>query len=106
MSTSFLLFAVLLFAAVMLLVWGVYVGWQSHRSPEAERISRRLRSVIGTETRQVDVTIVKERRLAANPELHLLLRRLPGTRRLDRMLLQRFRPAAPASSLARPEDGA
>lgn len=88
MSTSFLLFAVLLFAAVMLLVWGVYVGWQTHRNPDAERISRRLRSVIGTETRRADVTIVKERRLAVNPELHLLLRRLPGMRRLDRMLLQ------------------
>jgi len=88
MNTSFLLFAVLLFAAVLLLVWGVYVGWQAHRDPEAERIARRLRSVIGTETRQADVTIVKERRLAATPELHALLRRLPGTRRLDRMLLQ------------------
>jgi len=88
MSTSFLLFAVLLFAAVMLLVWGVYVGWQTHRNPEAERIARRLRSVIGAETRQADVTIVKERRLAVSPELHVLLRRLPGARRLDRMLVQ------------------
>ena len=88
MSMSFLLFVGLLFCSVLLLVWGVYVGWQAHRNPEAERIARRLRSVIGTEVRQLDVTIVKERRLAVNPELHALLRRMPGARRLDRMLLQ------------------
>lgn len=88
MSISFLLFAGLLSAAVMLLVWGVYVGWQAHRNPEAERIARRLRAVIGTEVRPLDVTIVKERLLAANPELHALLRRVPAARHLDRMLLQ------------------
>jgi tight adherence protein B len=88
MDTTFLLFVVLIFAAVMLLVWGVYTGWQSHRSPEAERVARRLRGVIGGEARVSDVTIVKERRLSTNPELDVLLRRLPGHRVLDRMLLQ------------------
>ena len=72
----------------MLLVWGVYLGWQAHRNPEGERIARRLRNVIGVETRELDVTIVKERRLSDSPELDALLRRLPGPRRLDRMLQQ------------------
>lgn len=88
MNTTFLLFIVLLFAAVMLLVWGIWTGWQAHRSPEAERIARRLRSVIGNEVRQSDITIVKERRLSENPEFDALLRRLPGVRTLDRMLVQ------------------
>lgn len=88
MNTTFLLFVVLLFAAVMLLVWGVWTGWQAHRSPEAERIARRLRGVIGNEVRQSDITIVKERRLSENPEFDALLRRLPGVRTLDRMLVQ------------------
>jgi len=88
MNITFLLFVVLLFAAVMLLVWGVWTGWQAHRSPEAERIARRLRAVIGNEARQSDITIVKERRLSENPELDVLLRRLPGVRTLDRMLVQ------------------
>jgi tight adherence protein B len=87
-DVTFILFIALLFAAVMLLVWGVYVGWQSHRSPEAERIARRLRGVIGGEVREADVTIVKERRLADSPDVDALLRRVPGTRALDRMLLQ------------------
>lgn len=88
MDITFILFILLLFAAVLFLMWGIYVGWLAHRSPEAERIARRLRSVIGNETRQDDITIVKERRLSDNPELDALLRRLPGARRLDRMLMQ------------------
>lgn len=88
MDLTFILFIGLLFAAVMLLVWGVYVGWRAHRDPEAERIARRLRSVIGGEVREADVNIVKDRRLSDSPELDALLRRMPGARRLDRMLLQ------------------
>ncbi|WP_338760052.1 type II secretion system F family protein [Massilia sp. METH4] len=88
MNTTFALFVVLLFAAVMLLVWGVYSGWAAHRDPEAERVARRLRSVIGGEARQSDVTIVKERRLSESAELDSLLRAMPGVRRLDRMLMQ------------------
>ena len=88
MDTTFVLFILLLFVAILLLVWGVYTGWQAHRSPGAERIARRLRGVIGGETRQSDVTIVKERRFSDDAELDKLLRRLPGTHKLDRMLLQ------------------
>ena len=88
MDVTFVLFALLLFAAVMLLVWGIYAAWHAHRSPEAERIERRLRAVIGGEVRASDVTIVKERRLAESPDLDRLLRRTPGVRRIDRMLLQ------------------
>jgi len=88
MDTTFILFVVLLFAAVLLLVWGVVIGWQAHRNPEADRIALRLRNVIGIEARELDVTIVKERRLSENPEFDALLRRLPGARRLDRMLQQ------------------
>jgi len=88
MDTTFILFIAMLFVAVLLLVWGVVSGWQAHRDPEADRIARRLRNVIGLEARELDVTIVKERRLSDSPELDALLRRLPGTRRLDRMLQQ------------------
>ncbi len=88
MDTTFVLFVLLIFAAVMLLVWGLYVGWHAHRSPEAERVARRLRTVIGGESRQSDVTIVKERRLSDNPEFDALLRRWSVARRLDRMLVQ------------------
>lgn len=88
MDTTFILFVVLLFVAVLLLVWGIYMAWQTHRDPEAERVARRLRGVIGGESRALDVTITKERRLSENPDLEPLLRRLPGVHRLDRVLLQ------------------
>jgi len=88
MDTTFILFAVLLFAAVVLLVWGVATAWSAHRNPEAERIARRLRGVMGTEVRQDDVTIVKARRLSDNPEFDAMLRGVPAMHRLDRMLLQ------------------
>jgi len=88
MDTTFILFVVLLFVAVLLLVYGVYTAWQTHRDPEAERVARRLRGVIGGETRAAEVTITKERRLSANPDLEPLLRRVPGAPRLDRMLMQ------------------
>ncbi|QBE62217.1 type II secretion system F family protein [Pseudoduganella lutea] len=88
MNTTFALFVVLLFAAVALLVWGVYTGWMAHRDPEAERVARRLRGIIGGEIRESDVTIVKERRLSESAEVDALLRRLPGIRLLDRMLMQ------------------
>ena len=42
MNTTFILFVLLLFGAILLLVWGVYVGWMAHRSPEAERSVRTL----------------------------------------------------------------
>jgi tight adherence protein B len=100
MDTTFLLFILLVFAAVLLLVWGVYTAWQANNNPEAERIARRLRSVIGRETRELDVTIVKERRLSDNPELEPLLQRLPGVYRLDRMLLQAGSAQKVASLLA------
>jgi tight adherence protein B len=88
MNITFILFVVLLFSAVALLVWGLYAGWHAHRSPEAERIARRLRGVIGGEARQLDVTIVKQRKLAEGRELDALLRKLPFTARLDRVLQQ------------------
>jgi tight adherence protein B len=88
MNGTFALFVVLLFAAVALLVWGAWTGWAAHRDPEAERVARRLRAIIGGEARQSEVTIVKERRLSEHPDLDALLRALPGTRRLDRMLVQ------------------
>lgn len=88
MNINLVLFLSLVVGAVLLLVWGVYVGWMTHRSPEAERVARRLRNVIGAEARQADVSIVKQRHYSSSIELDRLLRRLPGTAALDRMLMQ------------------
>lgn len=88
MDITFILFAALLFVAVALLVWGVAMAWAAHRNPEAERIARRLRGVIGNDVREDDVTIVKARRLSENRDVDRMLRRTPGMYRLDKMLQQ------------------
>lgn len=88
MNTTLILFLLLMLVATALLAWGIYAAWLAHRSPESERVARRLRDVIGSETRQADITIVKRRLLGATPELDAFLRRLPGTIFLDRMLMQ------------------
>ena len=44
MDYLYYLFATLFFLAVVLLVEGVYLAWNSSKGPEAERIARRLRA--------------------------------------------------------------
>lgn len=100
MNLTFVLFVVLLFCAILLLAWGVYMAWHTNHSPEAERIAARLRSVIGAPVRESDVSIVKQRRLSENPLLDARLRRMPGTAHLDRMLVQAGARQLVASLLA------
>jgi len=100
MNTTLLLLLLLIVGAILLLGWGIYVGWTTHRGPEAERVARRLRGVIGAQARQADVSIVKQRYYSANVELDKLLHRLPGTARLDRMLMQAGTSQHVASLLA------
>jgi tight adherence protein B len=83
-----LLFGGLIFTAVALLIAGIYLSWHSNKSPEAERVARRLRNVMGSEGSELAVSITKERLLARDPKLHVFLQRLPGVSALDRLLLQ------------------
>jgi len=101
MDTTFVVFIIALFAAIMLLVWGMYLAWQAHRSPEATLIARRLHGAIGDEARPSEVTIVKERRLSDHEGLDRLLRRVRVTHMLERMLVQAGARYRVASLLAR-----
>lgn len=100
MDLRLLLFIVLIFAAVALLVWGVYTGWNNARGPEAERIARRLRNAIGDSGSELAVSITKERTLAHDPGVQQLLARLPGIQKLDRLLLQTGRGMSAAQLVA------
>jgi tight adherence protein B len=82
-------FAVLLFAAVIFLVEGAWLWWSSTHGSGARRIARRLQLMSG----QVDeagerISILKQRRYARSQRLDRLLRRLPGSSAVDRLLLQ------------------
>ncbi len=89
MDLAFYGFAVLLFAAIILAIEGAYLWWSGTRGAEAQRIARRLRLMSGAaEHGQERVSILKQRRYSSNDTLEALLRALPGSAAIDRLLLQ------------------
>ena len=64
MDTLFLLFSVTVFIAIVLLMEGVNLIWNTTKGPEAKRLERRLRTMsAGTQGWQQDVSILKQRML-------------------------------------------
>lgn len=82
-------FAVLLFAAVILLVEGAYLWWHSTHGGEAQRISRRLRLMSGgAEGGSGEVSILKQRRYSKNDDIDKLLHQMRLANAIDRLILQ------------------
>ena len=82
-------FAVLLFAAVILLVEGAYLWWNGTHGGEAQRISRRLRVMSGgVDGASGDVSILKQRRYSKNDEIDKLLHKSQAAQAIDRLILQ------------------
>jgi tight adherence protein B len=89
MDTLFYIFAVLVFAAVILLIEGAYLWWSDHFGASATRIGKRLRLMSGGSGADAEqVSILKQRRYANGPELDAMLHALPLTGRIDRVLVQ------------------
>lgn len=89
MDLVFYGFAVLLFAACILMVEGAWLWWSGTHGSAARRINRRLRLMAARgEAGGERVSILKQRRYARAPGLDRLLRRAPQAARLDRLLLQ------------------
>lgn len=89
MDYLFLFFAVAIFIAVILLIEGVYVTWNSSRGPEAKRITRRLQIMSGAgDDRRPDISIRKKRVLSETPGLQRVLQGMPRAHALDRLLDQ------------------
>lgn len=89
MDYLYYLFAILIFIAVVLMVEGLYLSWNSTKGPEAERIARRLRVMsAGGHADSTIISITKERLLSSAPLLQRLLTRIPRVGALDRLLLQ------------------
>ena len=82
-------FGVFLFIAVVLLVEGAYVMWNTSKGPEAKRIARRLRLMsAGTSQAGEEVSILKSRMLSQTPAIERLLLQAPRVKQLDRVLEQ------------------
>jgi len=82
-------FAVLIFAAAILLVEGVYLWWTGTHGGGARRIARRLRLMSdGPRTAAERISILKQRRYSTNNSLDRLLHRLALARAIDKLLQQ------------------
>ena len=99
MDSLYFLFATLIFVAVVLLIEGAYVAWNSTKGPEAERLTRRVRVMSAAHSGK-PVSITKKRVLSSNPLVLNLLRAMPRVAVLDRLLLQSGKEWSVAQFLA------
>ena len=89
MDYLYYIFGILIFLAVVLLIEGLYLSWNTARGPEAERVARRLRMMsAGAHSDHPARSMIKQRLLSESPALQNLLRQLPRVQQLDRILEQ------------------
>ncbi|MRW91082.1 pilus assembly protein TadB [Duganella sp. FT80W] len=89
MDGIFTAFAVMLFAAVILMIEGAWLWWSGAHGGAARRISKRLRLMsTGGKGGIERIDILKRRTYSSNPALEKQLRRIAGLALLDRLLLQ------------------
>jgi len=89
MDTIFTAFAVLLFAAVILLLEGGWLWWSGAHGSGARRIAKRLRLMAERGEGGIErVDILKRRVYSRSPALEKQLRRIARLRALDNLLLQ------------------
>lgn len=82
-------FAVLLFAAIILMIEGAYLWWNSTHGGAALRIARRLRLMSdGSGAANERVSILKQRRFSKSERMDEILHTLRLAHAIDRMLLQ------------------
>jgi tight adherence protein B len=87
MDLLYVAFAALIFVAVVLLIEGLYVAWNTKRGPEAQRFLRRVRAMSADVADQA-ASITRRRPSSASPLLQKLMEALPHTARLERLLAQ------------------
>ena len=89
MDVLFYSFTVFLFAAVILLIEGVWLWWSSNHGKAAQRVARRLQVMSGGAGRSGErISILKQRRFSSNDALDRLLHGMPLLKRLDVLLVQ------------------
>lgn len=89
MDSLFIFFIVATFIAVVLLLEGLYTGWNSRKGPEAKRLERRLRVMsAGGYSDSKQISILKERLLSDSPFLQRVLMGVPRVQGIDRLLEQ------------------
>jgi tight adherence protein B len=80
---------ILVFVAVVLLIEGMYLTWNSAKGPEAERVARRLRMMsAGGHAGGESHSMIKKRLLSETPAFQRLLLQMPRINQVDRLLEQ------------------
>lgn len=88
-SLSFFpILAVLAFIAVVLMVEGLYLLWNTYRGPEARKIEQRLRILTSGSDPAARSAVLKSRTLSESPALERMLHAVPQIGKLDNLLLQ------------------
>ncbi len=80
---------ILVFLAVVLLIEGMYLTWNSAKGPEAERVARRLRMMsAGSHAGGESHSMIKQRMLSETPLFQRILLQMPRVSQIDRLLEQ------------------
>jgi tight adherence protein B len=87
-GNDFLIVAVLVFIAMMLLLESLYLLWLSRRGPQARKFHNRLRILTAVRDITPETQLLKQRLLSDLPPLERRLQSLPRVRALDRFILQ------------------
>lgn len=87
-GNAFLIVAVLVFVAVLLLLEGLYLLWRNYKGPEAKKIEKRLRTLSASVDTSAQAQLLKQRMLSDVPFLERLLLNIPRAHSLDRLILQ------------------
>ena len=89
MDSLFYAFAVIVFAAVILMVEGAWLWWSDRHGSGAQRIGRRLRLMSGAGSVAAErVSILKQRRYATGERLDEVLHAMPLAAAVDNLLVQ------------------
>jgi tight adherence protein B len=89
MDGSFYGFVVLLFAAVILLIEGLYLWWNSYHGGGAQRIARRLKVLAASNGGKSErISILKQRRFSDRESWDQFLHRHGFFHRIDKLLIQ------------------
>ena len=83
-----LILSVLVFIAVILLLEGLYLMWQTYKGPQAKKVQQRLKSLSAAGDGSAQSHVLRERMMSELPPFQRLLFSLPRAHQLDRVLMQ------------------
>ena len=87
-GNAFLVVAVLVFVAVLLLLEALYLIWKSYKGPEAKKLEKRLQALSASHDATAQAQLLKERMLSEVPVFQRLLFSIPRAHSLDKFILQ------------------